>query len=432
MTAINESILETKHFCILPWVHFHALPNKKVLPCCMANSDLPVSNTDSKSILHMMNTEEYKKLRLNMLNDQPSDPCQRCYEVEKLGTWSMRQSNNAVRGKDNLNLVKSTKLDGTIDKFKLKYLDIRWSNICNFKCRSCGPEFSSLHAKEFIDKKEGKAVLKKTFRMEEIVVSNNKDGTFFEKMEPYLHHVEEVYFAGGESLITPEHYQLLDFWIENNLTDIKLTYTTNFSVFKYKDKNVIDYWKKFKNVEIFASLDGMGSVAEYMRSGTVWSEIEENIKMVKAKTPHVQFHITPTISIWNVHQFPEFYEYMVDKQYIDPTIDGGLRLNVLTHPWYANISILPYYYRKKLINKWRRIRSNGNYDRSVRNAFAVCLEAFKSKQTTSIEGLEKFFETEFATDNMRGESLFKSIPELKEVYEWMLEAKKVVANDSLK
>jgi hypothetical protein len=68
----------------------------------------------------------------------------------------------------------------------------------------------------------------------------------------------------------------------------------------------------------------------------------------------------------------------------------------------------------------------------VRNAFAVCLEALKTKQSTNIGGLEKFFETEFATDAMRSEELFKSIPELKEVYEWMLEAKKVVANDSSK
>jgi len=431
MTTINESILETENFCILPWVHFHELPNKKVLPCCMAESGTPVSSTDKPSILQLMNTDEYKKLRLNMLNNTPSSVCQRCYDVEKLGTWSLRQSNNAVRGKDNLNLVKSTKLDGTIDKFKLKYLDIRWSNICNFKCRSCGPEFSSLHAKEFADKKEGKQYLN-VFNMEEIVVGNNKDGTFFEKMTPYLHHVEEVYFAGGEALITPEHYQLLDFWLENEQTDIKLTYTTNFSVFKFKDKNVIDYWKKFKDVEIFASLDAMGDVAEYLRSGTNWAEIEENIKMVKEKVPHVRFHITPTISIWNVHQFPAFYEYMVEKRYIDPTVDGGLRLNMLTHPWYASIQILPYAYRQKLVSEWRRIRSNGNYDRSVRNAFAVCLEALKTKQSTNIGGLEKFFETEFATDAMRSEELFKSIPELKEVYEWMLEAKKVVANNSSK
>ncbi len=427
MKTIDKTILDTEYFCIMPWVHFHALPNKKVLPCCMADSDKPVSNVDNKSILHMMNTDEYKKLRLNMLNNWPSDICQRCYDVEKLGTWSLRQSNNAVRGESSLNLVKSTKMDGGIDKFKLKYLDIRWSNICNFKCRSCGPEFSSLHAKEYADKKEGNLTV---FKMEDIVVGNNKDGSFFERMTPYLHHVEEVYFAGGESLITPEHYQLLDFWLENEQTDIKLTYTTNFSVFKYKDKNVLDYWKKFSNVEIFASLDGMGSVAEYLRSGTKWTEIENNIKMVKEKAPHVKFHITPTISIWNVHQFPKFYEYLVDKRYINPTYDGGLRLNMLTHPWYASIQILPYAYRKKLIADWRRIRSNGNYDRSVRNAFAVVLEALKTKQSTSIDGLEKFFDTEFATDKMRSESLFESIPELKEVYQWMQAAKEVVNKDN--
>jgi hypothetical protein len=149
------------------------------------------------------------------------------------------------------------------------------------KCRSCGPEFSSLHAKEYLDKKADKEKLKQYFNMDDIVVTSNKGNKFFKNLKPYLKDVEEVYFAGGESLITPEHYQTLDEWIAQGKTDIDLSYTTNFSVFKFKDKNVIDYWKQFKSVQIFASLDGMGKVGEYLRSGTDWKEIEDNIKMIK-------------------------------------------------------------------------------------------------------------------------------------------------------
>lgn len=420
MKKITEKILDTKNFCILPWVHFHSLPNKKVLPCCMANSDMPVATTDEESIIKIMNSEKYKQLRMNMLNDVPSPECNRCYDLEKYNSWSLRLSNNRVRGKNNLSLVKSTLEDGTIKKFKLKYLDIRWSNICNFKCRSCGPEFSSLHAKEFIDKKSNKENLKSVFSMDRIVVNANEDGEYFKKLKPYLNDVEEVYFAGGESLITPEHYELLDFWLENNKTDMLLTYTTNFSVFKYKDKNVIDYWKKFKNVEIYASLDGMGKVAEYLRSGTNWDEIEKNIQLIKKEVPHVKFYLTPTISIWNVHQFPDFYLYMVKKGYVDPTPNEGLRLNILTHPWYAHIQILPIEYRLKIAKKWQKIRSNENFNRAVRNSFATCHDILIQKiDTTRTDGLKEFFEKEFETDKIRGEDLFKSIPELKEVYEWL-------------
>jgi len=415
---LNE-IPKTDVFCILPWVHFHALPNKKVLPCCMAESNLPVSTTDSESIIAMMNTAEYKELRKNMLNGIPTSTCNRCYDLEKVGQWSLRQSHNTVRGEKNLDLVNDTDDDGTIKNFKLEYMDIRWSNICNMKCRSCGPEFSSLHAKEYLDKKADKEKLKQYFNMDDIVVTSNKGNKFFKNLKPYLKDVEEVYFAGGESLITPEHYQTLDEWIAQGKTDIDLTYTTNFSVFKFKDKNVIDYWKKFKSVQIFASLDGMGKVAEYLRSGTEWKEIENNIKMIKKEAPHVKFHITPTISIWNVYHFPEFFEYMIKKGYIDPTDGNSLRLNMLTHPWWANVGILPEFYKDRLYLKWDKIRKNQSYHRTIINSAAVVQEAFKSE--TRIEGLKEFFDIQFETDKMRKEKLFKAIPELEEVHEWLLE-----------
>ncbi len=54
--------------------------------------------------------------------------------------------------------------------------------------------------------------------------------TLMAKLKPYLDDVTEVYFAGGEIVITQEHYECLDYWIENDLCDqVELTYTTNFS-----------------------------------------------------------------------------------------------------------------------------------------------------------------------------------------------------------
>ena len=50
--------------------------------------------------------------------------------------------------KHHLSLIRSTKKDGTVEDFKLRYLDFRASNICNLKCRMCGGKFSSRIAKE--------------------------------------------------------------------------------------------------------------------------------------------------------------------------------------------------------------------------------------------------------------------------------------------
>jgi hypothetical protein len=385
----------------------------------MANSDMPVSSTDSESVIEMMNTDEYKQLRRNMLDGVKSDCCNRCYDVEHVGQWSLRQSANAVRYEKNKDIIDATNEDGSIDEFKLQYVDIRWSNICNFKCRSCGPEFSSLHAKEFIENKGGIEKLQQYFRMDNMVVSCNADNSFFDKVKPYLKDVDEVYFAGGESLITGEHYKMLDEWIALGNTDIRLTYTTNFSVFKHKGKNVIDYWKKFKNIQIFASLDGMGKNLEYLRSGADWAEIEDNIKMLKQEVPHVKFNLTPTISVWNAWHFPDFFDYMVKNNYIDPTDDDCLRLNMLTNPWWANVGVLPSFYKDRLFLKWNKIKMNPNYCVSVQNSAAMVQEALKADPRA--DGLKEFFDIQAETDKLRNEEWIEAIPELEDVYEWMEE-----------
>jgi hypothetical protein len=411
---VSEDIFYKKHFCILPWIHFHAWPDGKVFPCCMADSNKPVANTSDESIIKMMNSEDFKALRLRMLNDEPSEVCQRCYDVELFGTWSLRQSQNTVRGVSSLGLVNKTNTDGSIDDFKLKYMDIRFSNICNMKCRSCGPSCSSLWAQEYKER-HGEVMLKDRFGLTKVVVSNNDDGSFWEKLLPYLDDVEEVYFAGGEVLITPEHYKILDYWLSKGKTNVKVTYTTNFSVFKYKDKQVLDYWKKFPKVEIYASLDASGPLAEYMRKGTIWSEIEENATMIKKEVPHVRFEITPTISIWNVHQFPKFHKEWIDKGLLSKTQE--MRLNILTGPWFASILILPQAYKEALLPMYRAVMNDESYSINIRNAYRTVLNTLKSGEENP-GGIQEFFDFNAKLDAHRKENILEVIPELQEVQEW--------------
>lgn len=414
MNKVDQDIFYSKHFCILPWIHFHAWPDSKVFPCCMADSTKPISSTSEESVIKMMNTEEYKQLRLRMINDQPSEVCQRCYDVELLGTWSLRQSQNRVRGNTYLHLVNETNEDGSIDNFQLKYMDIRFSNICNMKCRSCGPSCSSLWAQEYKDR-HGEVMLRDRFGLNKIVVTNNEGDDFWKKLEPYLLDVEEVYFAGGEALITPEHYRILDYWLEHGHTNVKVTYTTNFSVFKYKDKKVLDYWKKFPKVEVFASLDASGSLAEYMRKGTVWSEIEENARMIKKEAPHVKFELTPTISLWNAHQFPAFHKEWIEKGFISKNQE--IRLNLLTSPWYASILVAPQFYKDYLKTLYEPIRNDKSYSDTIRFAYKSVLTALASG-TENKDGVKEFFHFNSKLDQHRKENILESIPELTEVHKW--------------
>ena len=417
MKESTKLIQKGKYFCVLPWIHFHAWPDGKVMPCCVADSNMPVSQIKSEeSILQMMNSEEYKKMRVNMLNDKPSKECKRCYDLEQIGTWTMRQSHNMRRGMQYRDLIEATNPDGSIDEFKMKYMDIRFSNLCNMKCRSCGPSCSSQWAEEIV-KNHGEAHYEKYFHTKKIIINNNEDQKFMAKLTPYLKDVEEVYFAGGEIIITPEHYECLDYWIENGLTDqVELNYTTNFSSLKYK-KNVdlIDYWSKFPNLQVWASLDAHGELGECIRKGTDWEKIEANIREIKEKVPHVKFQITPTISIWNVFDFPDFFDYMIEKGFIDTM--SSPRFNLATNPWYANIMILPKHVKRRLTELYRVYQEKYKDNIDIYNGFKMIIYNLNVGDENK-GGILEFKQFNDELDTFRDEKLEDIVPELKEVYEW--------------
>ncbi len=423
MKTAKQLVKDSKHFCVLPWLHFHAWPNKKVMPCCVSDSEMPVSELkDDESILEMMNSEEYKKMRSAMLNDERYEACARCYELEENGTWTLRQSQNMVRGIDNIDLIEATNIDGSIDEFKLKYMDIRFSNICNFKCRSCGPGCSNMHGEEKLTMIEEHVFITR-FGADgdtkaKTLISNNEDGTFMDKLKPYLHDVEECYFAGGEILVTPEHYECLDYWIENDLAkNVKLNYTTNMSKITHKGRDLIELWSHFPNMEMWASIDSIGEQGELIRKGFKWNKIKENMLTIKEKAPHIKLGITPTISIWNIFDFCEMYDWMYENKFISREIPP--RINVLTYPDFATIQILPNIVRLEIIKELKNYISkfHSEEDTDLRNDFKMLVQTLWTGKENK-EKLLEFFDNNDEYDMVRDENMISVIPQLHEVYEW--------------
>lgn len=417
--VIENLVKHGKHFCVLPWVHFHSWPDGRVMPCCVADSNMPVADIkNDESIIQMMNSEDFKKIREKMLVDEPVAACKRCYDLELMGTWTMRQSHNKRRGLEYVDMIaKNTENDGTLSEFQMKYMDLRFSNMCNMKCRSCGPGCSSLWSQEFVDER-GVDVYEEYFKTRKIVINSAEEMGFMNKLKPYLKDVLEVYFAGGEIIITPEHYECLDYWIDNGLTDqVELTYTTNFSSLKYKDKDLIGYWKKFPQLKVWASLDASGDVAEAIRKGTDWDRIVKNIKTLREQVPHAQFQITPTISIWNIFDFHIFFDYMVSEGLIDDKTSSP-RFNLATNPWYANIMILPVPVKNRLTEIY--LKYSHKYEginQDIANGFRMIVNNLQVGNENK-GGILEFKKFNDELDEFRNEKLTDIIPELQEVYEW--------------
>ena len=259
-------LTQSKTFCMMPWVHMHAFPDGRAYPCCLSDYWHPVGDLRKNTMAEIWNQDSYKTMRVNMLKDQTCKECVKCYEQEENGFFSLRNDANKTYG-HNINEIDKTLTDGTHPEFKIRYWDVRFSNLCNFSCRTCGPIFSSNwyndHVKLYNRKPDvlGRDMLR-------VEYTAGDEDAMLEQMLPHIPYLEQVYFAGGEPLIMKEHYFMLEKLIEHNKTDIRILYNTNFSELRFKDKHVFDYWKHFKNVSVGASLDASGTRAELMRKGT--------------------------------------------------------------------------------------------------------------------------------------------------------------------
>lgn len=394
----------------------HAWPDGRAMPCCIADSDQPFGDLKTNTIEEVWNSEKYKELRKAMLQGKQLDACKRCYELEaSTWIWTLRKNSNEWFGDKHFDLVEKTNEDGSIDEMRMAYMDVRFSNICNMKCRSCGPELSSLHAQEHGELYGKHEIANILNNNGSTVVNIAKKNNYWENLQKYLPDVEEVYWAGGEPLITNEHYKILDRWIESGKTDVRLRYTTNFSNMRYKSKSIYSYWEQFEDVQVSASLDANGNRAEFMRHGTDWQQIEQNRVEMLERVPHVHFEITPTISLYNVWNFPDFHIDWVERGLVD--IDK-CRLNVLTGPDFMRIDYIPEEYKRELrakyidYKKWAYEKCNSeDMVREVLGHIDSVLQ-FMNMGKYNQEKLNQFFKKNHTLDVHRKEDFWAVFPEL--------------------
>jgi sulfatase maturation enzyme AslB (radical SAM superfamily) len=94
-----------------------------------------------------------------------------------------------------------------------------------------------------------------------------------------MEHVEELEFAGGEPLMDPIHYRVLE--AVPNPEKVTLKYSTNLSIMKLGKRHIIDIWKKFKNIKLTISIDGHKELNERIRRESDWDLLKSNIKLCK-------------------------------------------------------------------------------------------------------------------------------------------------------
>lgn len=391
---------DSKTFCIYPWIHLHAYPTGEAYPCCHAEMGVgQVGDCRRQSLAEIWQGEAMQQLRDNMLNERASDACRRCYEQEQSGFFSGRRSANKHHGHH------IRKLEHT--PFEMTYWDIRFSNLCNLSCRSCGHIFSSSWYQDQV--RLAGPEWGKNNRALNIAGRDPKD--MWQQLLPHMDHVEQIYFAGGEPLMMEEHYLILEELERRGRFDVRLIYNTNFTKTRLKDREVFDYWRRFESVSVGASLDAMGPRAEYIRNGTDWDQIERNRARMQEICPSVDFYISPTLSIMNAWHLPKFHRDWTRRGFIRA---ADLNVNILQDPVYLRIDIATPEAKQELAQRYREHLEWLRPQDPLRRASVGFESAITFMLATdNTHRLPEFWNRTHELDRVRQQQVLDYLPELE-------------------
>lgn len=244
--------------------------NGKLLisPCCIADRS-------AADLIDFEGDVYLTSLRKENQNNLRSAACNTCWNLEDTGSISKRKL--AIDWYKNNNIIQDYST-------KLRHIDYNTLPICNAKCVICGPQYSSTWAAA-TNTHILRDLLKFDYKHLDLLDFNN---------------VKQLYFNGGEPLLTDEHLTVLK--KINNLAEVDIMYNTNGSC--YPSSEVLELWKIAKSITINFSIDGIGQRFEETRAPLKWNIVSTNIEKINDLS-YIDVHCSYVIGKHNVYDLED-------------------------------------------------------------------------------------------------------------------------------
>lgn len=338
-------------------------PNGDVRLCCTSNAS-GAGTIDEKeiglvtkngikmnlrehTIEEVWNSEFMRNTRLQMLNGTIPKSCKKCFDEENVGIKSKRNWETIV-WQDRVDIddiVANMKPNGELP-INIPYFDLRLGNLCNLKCIMCSPHDSSSWISDWkiqTPKYTNPILIQDQHWDRTMDYTWYQKGSFIDSMKKQAHNIKELYFAGGEPLLIPEHYNILEFMVtEGHAKNCILRYNSNGT--EISDK-LLELWNHFKLVKFNFSIDAFDSKNEYIRYPSKWSTIVENLYKLDNTKDNIIVNIACAVQAMNVMYLDELVDWKMSqnfKKINTKTYGAGLiGLHLVYLPSYLNVRVLP-------------------------------------------------------------------------------------------
>ena len=457
-------------FCILPWVHLSTRPDGSMRVCCTANASSvgPTNDKEHGGQVGILKTDDGKPNNLNvtdfetawnskymknvrkqMLDGEIPPSCTKCFKEEAAGhnskrMWETRYWSERV---DVESLINNTTNDGEVPP-QLAYIDLRFGTKCQLACVMCSPHDSSGWIKDY--KKIFPAVqnksLKETMQWQDKGSYNGssynwhkQNPTFWTQFYDQMKHMKQIYFAGGESLIIEEHYEILEEAIRQGIAkDLELRYNSNGVEWR---EDLFDLWKEFKLVRFHYSVDSIHNMNDYIRYPSKWKRTEEVFHILDKETSNnVEITVACAVQALNIYYIPDFIKWKLEQGFnkinMWPFGAGGINYHFVYHPPHLNVKVLPKWFKEECRRKYEEFIPwwEANWEKSIPvwHKDKVDYDTWRNASygISRLEGMLNFMESEDWTirlpetkefielcDTQRLTDWKEVFPEMKDIFE---------------
>ena len=352
-----------KTYCSFPFQHQYIHMSGSVRLCCatMENATDKKGNRihmNNDSLQKIWNSDYMKEARLKMKNGEVLEACTKCIDQEARGYKSMREESGQEENINNVNA------DGSMDTMP-NSMELHFGNVCNLKCKMCGQDYSNQIGKEILqigekDKDFLKWVYKQSGNVNNWTNNLSVEYTWFRnektknKLIDYVSkHITKLTIIGGEPTVIPEFYELLDYCYKNNtLQDKNITIVTNLT---NTNPKMTQWLPKIKVWTIWASIDGLGDITEYIRYPSNFKKVVENLNFYKKlllENNNGRIVFSPAVQLLNIHQLDDMLKWFID--FADNHWGKQFNISWMSQVWYpriCNYDTAPKQYRYKVADK---------------------------------------------------------------------------------
>ena len=393
--------------------------------CCRSQ---PIGWIQDDSLENIWNNSQMREVRKKVLCGERHEACRPCFDLEDQGVESLRQRHiKDTIPESRINLY-PTALDTLTEEYTMPFefptMEIKLNNLCNLKCRMCHPmdstswndwqEVEPFYQKEgnFLPEKIANLNLKRKPYLDSFDDSDN----WWDSFEKLLPHFRRVEFAGGEPLMDPQHYRILDM-LKPYGKNIEIKYATNGTTLGISQGRTIhDYWPHFRSVAVNVSLDGIHDVYNYIRGNGDFNVVEENIREIQ-RIPNVSRVVGAfTAQAGNILQAADCVDYFINKMNI------VFYSHRVSYPNCLSAQVLPRELKDIAIKRLEEIKLRvPNFENVKKHSILkqITLQQIQdninymnSKDQSHM--LNDFIKFNLQLDKSRNQSLFNVMPELLE------------------